>query len=86
VTHPALSQLSRDEQFKEVSVGKAVLEEIIGKPLSSFAYPFGDIGEETPQVVMAAGFSCAVSAVPQMVTDRSELFELPRRQAVHRYP
>jgi peptidoglycan/xylan/chitin deacetylase (PgdA/CDA1 family) len=86
VTHPALSKLSAHQQEQEVSVGKAILEQVIGKPVDSFAYPFGDVGDATPQIVSSAGFSCAVSAVPERITNGANLFTLPRRQAVHRYP
>ena len=62
---------------------KAHLEELLGRPVSWFAYPFGSSGtytEESVALVRQAGFAAACSAVPGPVGLRTERFQLPRLQ------
>ena len=61
VTHPNLSTLVPAEQEQEIVSGSRFLEATLGKPIRSFSYPFGRRGQVTPQIVMAAGFECAVT-------------------------
>ncbi|ELR63994.1 Polysaccharide deacetylase [Photobacterium marinum] len=61
LTHPKLSQLTRDEQQHEIAENKAQLEKIIGKPLVSFAYPYGDHNQESKDIAKEQGFDFAVA-------------------------
>jgi len=81
VTHPILSQLSATEQRVEIQRGKTHLEEILGRPVTSFAYPFGGRSEytaETVAIVRDTGFSVACSTVEDVVWRGSNGFQLPR--------
>ncbi len=40
-SHPCLPQLSEDEQVREISESRQILEEIIRKPVKTFSYPYG---------------------------------------------
>ena len=44
ISHPLLSQLSRDEQWKEIAGCGRRLAEELGEPMSVFSYPFGKPG------------------------------------------
>jgi peptidoglycan/xylan/chitin deacetylase (PgdA/CDA1 family) len=81
VTHPVLSRLPMERQREEVAGSKRQLEEILGRPVSSFAYPYGaptDFDETTVSLVRAAGFGRACANVPGRVTRRTDPFRLPR--------
>jgi peptidoglycan/xylan/chitin deacetylase (PgdA/CDA1 family) len=83
-THPSLRDLTPAQQEQEIVSGARFLEATIGKPIRAFSYPFGDRGPMTPEIVMAAGFECAVTAHHRKVRPGDGRFELPRRQAVNR--
>ena len=60
---------------------EARLEELLERPISWFAYPFGSSGtyaEESVALVRQAGFAAACSAVPGPVGLRTDRFQLPR--------
>ena len=81
VNHPVLSAISVDAQFAEIQQSKAHLEEILGLPVTSFAYPFGsrsDYTEETVAATRRAGFRRACSNFPGLVGPDADAFQLPR--------
>ncbi len=81
VTHPILAALPTVAQRAEIQQSKAQLEEMLGKPVTSFAYPFGsrlDYTAETVTLVRNTGFACACSNFPGVVGRRAALHELPR--------
>ncbi len=78
VTHPRLAELPSEAQRAEVEGSKRDLEELLGRPVPRFAYPYGSYGRETPSLVASAGFECACSASGGFVTAGSDLFRLPR--------
>jgi peptidoglycan/xylan/chitin deacetylase (PgdA/CDA1 family) len=84
-THPSLPTLLPGEQEQEIVVGSRFLETTLGRPIRSFAYPFGDWQPATRDIVQAAGFECAVTAEHRRVRPGDHQFELPRRQVVNRY-
>lgn len=61
LTHPKLSELGREQQQYEIEENKRQLEELIGKSLFSFAYPYGDLSEETKQLAEQAGYPFSVA-------------------------
>ncbi|NOH29016.1 polysaccharide deacetylase family protein [Vibrio mediterranei] len=61
LTHPRLSQLSKEQQQHEIQENKKTLETILGKPLTSFAYPFGDHNNDSKQLAKEAGYDFAVA-------------------------
>lgn len=83
VTHPQLSALNRDSQRNEIRQSKSELEDILGKPVTSFAYPYGqecDYTRETVDLVREAGFDCACTTSVGVVERRADRFQLPRAQ------
>jgi peptidoglycan/xylan/chitin deacetylase (PgdA/CDA1 family) len=83
-THPSLPMLNPTEQEHEIVFGSRILEAKLGKPIRSFSYPFGDWGQHTRDIVMAAGFDCALTGAHRQVRSNDNPFELPRRQVVNR--
>ena len=78
VTHPALSLLDEANQRFEIEGSRAACEELIGEPIHTFAYPFGNFDDITTAYVRDSGFACACTTVPGRVSMRSDPMLLPR--------
>ncbi|MCJ2367013.1 polysaccharide deacetylase family protein [Aeromonas dhakensis] len=61
LTHPRLSKLAPEQQAHEIQENKRQLETLLGHPLLSFAYPYGDMDESAKAQAMAAGYRFAVA-------------------------
>lgn len=78
VNHPFLPAQPLAVQQAEIDRSKLELERILSRPVTSFAYPFGDRTAATIELVKASGFDCACSTQPDVVWGRSNCFDLPR--------
>lgn len=78
VSHPSLPALPPEGQLKEAAGSKRELEGIIGRPVTSFAYPFGDYDATTVAVVRDAGFERACTANRGVVGRGTDPFAIPR--------
>jgi peptidoglycan/xylan/chitin deacetylase (PgdA/CDA1 family)/SAM-dependent methyltransferase len=81
VTHSTLAALPSAAQRVEIHRSKAWLQEILGRPVASFAYPYGrhcDYTAETVDIVRKAGFACACSNFAGVVARSTDRFQLPR--------
>ncbi|MFM5560765.1 polysaccharide deacetylase family protein [Aeromonas rivipollensis] len=61
LTHPRLSTLAPEQQAREIRANKERLERLLGYPLLSFAYPYGDLNESAKAEACAAGYRYAVA-------------------------
>jgi len=81
LSHPNLAACAESDRRHELEAGKARLEQLSGRSLNWFAYPFGGrdtFDSATAEAVNAAGFGGAVTLLPGTVTARSNLYMLPR--------
>jgi peptidoglycan/xylan/chitin deacetylase (PgdA/CDA1 family) len=78
MTHPALEHLSEGEQRHEVERSKVRLEELLGTPVTSFAFPHGSCGDRTRRIVADAGFACACDSRSEPVWRSADRLRLPR--------
>lgn len=81
VTHAALKYLSEAEQKSEILESKRVLEEITGKNVKLFSYPFGtkeEYSKVTVELLKDAGFEKSVVAYSGSITKDSDTYELCR--------
>lgn len=81
VTHPVLSALPVAVQRNEIRRSKTHLEEILGRSVTGFSYPYGfraDYTCETVAIVREAGFAYACSAFADVVKRGTDCFQLPR--------
>lgn len=65
-THPILSRLSHNEARAEIVDSKRAIEDRLGIPVNSFAYPNGkqeDFTQGTKQLLAEAGYNCAVTTI-----------------------
>jgi peptidoglycan/xylan/chitin deacetylase (PgdA/CDA1 family) len=76
--HPMLPQLSVERQRQEILSGKKDLEELVGKPVTGFAYPNGRATEAGKRIVREAGFIFACTSLHDMVRPGSDLYALTR--------
>jgi len=77
-THPALAGLPKAAQLEEVVRSKSRLEQILGRPVSSFAYPHGSYDGATINAVVHAGFNRACTSDPLTVEPSTVAMRLPR--------
>jgi peptidoglycan/xylan/chitin deacetylase (PgdA/CDA1 family) len=81
VNHNALMFQSRDEQKHEIEASKRIIEEIIGKEITTFSYPFGQrdtYSDETIEILSECGFKKAATTVQELVGKDVNSFEVPR--------
>jgi peptidoglycan/xylan/chitin deacetylase (PgdA/CDA1 family) len=80
-SHGTLSALSLAAQRSEIVESKDRLQEITGRAVTGFAYPFGgraDYTSTTVGLVRDAGFALACSNVPGLVRRRTDPLQWPR--------
>ena len=77
-THRALTRLSDDELSREVGGSREALERVVGAPVTSFCYPFGDFDDRVVEAVRAAGYRAATVIRGGISTDLSDPFRLKR--------
>ena len=81
MTHPVLSALPFAQQRDEIQQSKTFLEEMLGRPVMSFAYPYGtrsDYTAETVAIVREAGYDHACSNFEGLVWQGTDPWQLPR--------
>ncbi len=81
LTHASVKKLSEEDLMREVSSSKAVLEEIVAGPVTSFSYPYGttrDWDRRSAYRVEASGYELAFTSVSGVNTGRRRRFSLRR--------
>lgn len=76
--HVSLPALDAEIARAEVEGSAGDLDLLLGRPPSSFSYPFGDHGARGRRVVRKAGFAYAAGTAAGAVTWLTNPFELPR--------
>lgn len=89
MSHPILSRLSREEQRRELTEAKKLIERKLGA-CPHFAYPNGQTGDwnqDTLELLRELGWSVAWTTIPRPVRSESdEPFALPRLSVHGRHP
>ncbi len=81
LTHPLLAQLPPELAFTEIAESRARLESALGAQIWALAYPFGDVGSVTPEVVAMAKqakFEAAFMNIGGGLGSRLSLHAFPR--------
>ena len=76
VTHPHLTQLSKERASVEITQSKKELEGIVEKEITSFCYPYGEFSYEIKEMVSNAGYKCGCACD----AEEPDLFSLTRVQ------
>jgi len=78
VSHPRLVSLVRQDQEREVRDSRDYLAALLGRPITSFAYPHGEHDATTCRIVSQAGFARACTSRGGTVRRRTDPLRLPR--------
>lgn len=78
VTHPWLTRIRLDEARAEIRDSKAKLEDVLGRQVDHFAYPYGDYTDAVKEAVVEAGYSAACSTRWGKRHAAADLFALRR--------
>jgi peptidoglycan/xylan/chitin deacetylase (PgdA/CDA1 family) len=77
LTHPDLTRLPAHRIEAEVCESKAIIEDALGQPVTSFAYPFGRSHLPSREIVRQH-FACACSDRLGFLSTRSDPYALER--------
>jgi len=78
VTHPPMTALGRDAQEREVADSRRRCEDLLGHPVTGFAYPYGDHDAASVAAVARAGLTHACSVEPRPAGRGTDPFAIPR--------
>ena len=77
-THAHLPPLDTDLAWKEINASKAELEQELGVPVTTFAYPFGEFSAALAAQVRRAGYLAGVGLGPLVTQGPDKLWYLSR--------
>jgi peptidoglycan/xylan/chitin deacetylase (PgdA/CDA1 family) len=78
LNHAHLPSLDDDQLRAEVADSRHKLEDLIGREVTSFSYPYGDFDTRVLAAAASAGYRNAVSTKLGTVVPGTGLFEIPR--------
>ncbi|GAB2638661.1 polysaccharide deacetylase family protein [Vibrio panuliri] len=78
MTHPHLNSLSYEQQKQEIAENKSLLEQVTGKPLVSFAYPYGSLDHNSKQLAQKLGYQFAVATNSGPLAAHQDLYQIRR--------
>jgi peptidoglycan/xylan/chitin deacetylase (PgdA/CDA1 family) len=78
LTHPHLPRISPDELRHELTRSKQALEELLGKEVPVFTYPYGETNALVKSAAREAGYRCALAAYTGPICLRDDPFEIRR--------
>lgn len=82
IVHPRLENETINIQEHEIVGSKTSLENMIGKKVVSFSYPFGaekDFSNASVRIVKGAGYNCGLANIQDEVTKITDVYKIPRR-------
>jgi peptidoglycan/xylan/chitin deacetylase (PgdA/CDA1 family) len=82
MTHPSLCQHPPSLQREEIVGSRKALEALLGRPVTSFAYPHGDFARESVELVREAGFGSACTCKRDVVRPHTDPHRMPRNVAL----
>ena len=77
-SHPMLARLSREEQAREATASRTLLQTVSGRDVTLFSYPNGSFSPITERVVREAGYRSACTSQHDVVLPDTDPFRLPR--------
>jgi peptidoglycan/xylan/chitin deacetylase (PgdA/CDA1 family) len=78
LTHPRMVELSLEQAAREATDSKLRLEDLLGKTVSYFAYPFGLYNDDVKEAVRIAGYRAACSTRAGFNRENEDPFALRR--------
>lgn len=78
MTHPKLNKIATSQLHKEISDSKHVLEDQLGKSVTSFCYPKGRYNKNVLKCVEHSGYQTAFTTMPSYYNLKSRPYECGR--------
>jgi peptidoglycan/xylan/chitin deacetylase (PgdA/CDA1 family) len=78
LTHAHLTTIAPEALHVELHDAKSTLEDLLGKPVPGFSYPYGELDARVREAVIDAGYQYAVSTRLGACTPGENPFTLPR--------
>lgn len=79
LTHRHLAQLTPDEQARELTESRQILQDRLGAPVDHVCYPYGSHDQATLRAAEAAGYVTGVTCQRGAATPGFDLLALPRK-------
>ena len=86
MTHCNLSEVPLARARAEIFDSKKILEDLTGREIRHFCYPYGGTNAAVRELVMEAGYETSPTAHPGLNDRETDLFTLLRYLAAHRRP
>ena len=86
LTHPKLTEISKNRAIEEIRKSKSWLEDIIGEKVSMFCYPYGIYDEQLKKEVEKIGFAGARTADNFRFDVGKDSFSIPVTLQVFPFP
>lgn len=80
LSHRSLTLLDPEESWREISLSRHELTDLLGVPVTGFAFPRGHYHPHHRGQVAAAGYAYGVSVRPGRVSDGKTPWDLPRTE------
>lgn len=77
-SHPCLPRLPEHQQLEEMSTSREILENLVGRRVATFAYPYGAHDDTSVDAAKRAGFDLACIVGGGLVRTTTDPFRLPR--------
>jgi peptidoglycan/xylan/chitin deacetylase (PgdA/CDA1 family) len=77
-THPQLDTLTREAAREEIARPKAILEQLLGAPVRSFAYPHGFRSRSLRRLVVDSDYTSGCGVGNALSSEADDLFALSR--------
>ncbi|MFI6479137.1 polysaccharide deacetylase family protein [Nonomuraea sp. NPDC050663] len=77
-SHPQLDQLPDAELRQELRKNKALLEDNIGRPVATMAYPYGYSSARVRREVYKAGYFAGYAVANAIAADKHDMLAIPR--------
>ena len=78
LTHPFLTRLAPARAREEIGASRKQLEDLVGRPVRHFCYPYGDWNPAVRDLVAEAGYATACTTEPGVNTATTDCFALKR--------
>ncbi len=78
MTHPLLPEVPADRRLAEIVDNKAHLEDLLGRPVDAFSYPFGAHDDASVAAVRHCGYRLAVTTRPSTTTGSTDPLRIGR--------
>jgi peptidoglycan/xylan/chitin deacetylase (PgdA/CDA1 family) len=78
-SHPRLSRLDDAQMRREVFDSKSTLEDVLGREVPDFCYPYGDYNARTVELVQEAGYRTGLTCIKGPANTAYNPLEIPRK-------